>query len=292
MNQRARRWLVLPFGVGDGALGTSLQAQGLPVGRASDAWNLEHPERVRVVHQSFRDTGAAWLQTNTFGATSLRLGADGLAGRVREINHAGVALAREAAGLDCAVFGTIGPVATPDATAADIEAAYAEQVTALAEAGVDGFLIETVLSQAEGVAAVRTAATAQAGPVVACYTPGADGALLDGTPAERAAEAFVRAGAAVVGVNCGSGPASLLEPARRLVRADLAPVYAAPSAGLPVRDGATLTYDLTPDAFAAFAAAFQAAGVRYFAGCCGIAPAHIAAAVHRTVTDARGEKNP
>jgi len=259
--------------LGDGGMATMLQAAGLPLGEWPHRWNLDHPDRVAAVHAAYAAAGARWVQTNTFGAARPALAAQGLAEQVVAVNQAAVRCARAGA-PGVAVLGCLGPTGAADPGA--WEALYAEQVRALAEAGVDGFIVETILSLAEGAAAVRAAKTA--GVVFASYTPGPDGALLDGTSPEEAARSFTAAGAAVVGVNCGSGPESLLEPARRLVREGRAPVLVAPNAGLPVITGSAARYDLSPDAFARAAIQFQKVGVRLFGGCCGTTPDHLRAA--------------
>ena len=113
----------------------------------------------------------------------------------------------------------------------------------------------------------------------ACFTPSPGGGLLDGSTLERAAAVLADAGAGIVGVNCGAGPASLLDPARRLAELRLAPVMAAPGAGLPTFEAGRARYALTPDAFAKAAIQFREAGVSFFAGCCGTSPEHLCAAV-------------
>lgn len=262
--------------VGDGAMGTMLQRAGLPSGAAPDVWNLERPDAVMDVHQAYAAAGAAWVQTNTFGASRARLVHCGWGDEVRRINRLAVGLARAGApGLP--VLASLGPTTDPHASC--WERVYSEQVEALAEAGVDGFIVETILSIEEGLAAVRAAVRAKCGPVIACFTPGADGYLPEGASPEAAAEAWGRAGAAGVGVNCGGGPEALLEPARRLAAAQLAPVWAAPNAGLPLMQDGVPTYALQPDGFARAAIQFQDIGVHFFAGCCGTGPEHIRSAV-------------
>ena len=262
-------------GVGDGAVGTMLQAAGLPLDACPERWNLERPRAVARVHADYAAAGARWLTTNTFGGNRVRLERAGLASRVREVNAAAVAAARTGA-PDARLLASIGP--TGSFEPADWQAAFEEQVEALAGTEIDGFLVETIVGVGEGAAAVRATAAAGIGPVVACFTPGADGALLDGTSPEAAAEALVRAGASAVGVNCGSGPESLLEPARRLVAAAAVPVAAVPSAGLPKMVEGRAVYGLPTDSFARAAIQFREVGVRLFAGCCGTTPAHIRAA--------------
>lgn len=261
--------------LGDAAKGTALQEAGLPLGAAPERWNLERPEAVRRVHAAHAAAGARWLTANTFGGFRPRLALAGLEGRLAEINQAAVLLAREG-GPGLPVLGSLGPTAINGPLA--WEKAYAEQAEALAAAGVNGLLVETICSVVEGAAAVRAGAASGAGPVWATFTPGEDGNLLDGSTPEQAAEALTRAGAAVVGVNCGNGPESLLGAARRLVRAGLAPVLAAPNAGLPRLENGLATYTLTPDAFAGSAIHFEESGVSLLAGCCGTTAAHLRAA--------------
>ena len=264
--------------LGDGAMGTALQEAGLPPRIAPERWLREHPDAVRAVHAAHHAAGARWVQTNTFGGTRSRLTLAGLEEQAASLNATAVALARAGApGLR--VLGCLGPTTAPST---EWEFLYAEQVEALAEAGVDGFIVETILGVEEGIAAVRAAAATGVGPVLASYTPGRDGHALDGAPPEAIAEALKRAGAAAVGLNCGVGPESLLAPAQRLVRAKIAPVLAAPNAGLPEwPDGLAgrACYPLSPDGFAHAAIQFQEAGVALFSGCCGVSAMHLRAAV-------------
>ncbi|MCC2670495.1 MAG: metH, partial [Armatimonadetes bacterium] len=214
--------------IGDGGLATMLQAEGLPLYRAPEPWNLERPEAVTALHRAYAAAGAQWVQTNTFGGNGPRLAHCGLERAVERVNREAVLCAR-AAGEGLIVLASVGPTTAP----ADAwEVVYAAQCAALGQAGIDGVMVETIVSLAEGTAAIRAAARISR-LVIASYTPGADGNLLDGTAAETAAHAFVAAGAVVVGVNCGSGPAALLPAAARLVAAEAAPVFAAPNAGLP-----------------------------------------------------------
>ena len=263
------------FSLGPGALGTELQRYGLPLNTASDGWDLIHPDRVTQVHRDYVSVGAAWLVTNTFGANRTRLEASGLVTRLGEINRRAVELARKSS-ADLPVLASLGP--TGAVSAGEWEVAYTEQVRHLVDAGVDGFLIETIIRRDEGTAAVRAARAAGSGLVIASFTPGPDDLLLDGSSPEAAAEAWLASGADVVGANCGTGPDSILAATRRLLKANLAPVYAAPSAGLPLMEAGVPCYTLTPDAFAQAAIQLREAGVLLVAGCCGTTPEHIRAA--------------
>lgn len=261
--------------VGDGGMATELQSRGLQLSQAPECWNLTRPNDVIAVHRSYVEAGAQWLQTNTFGGTRSRLERCGLASEADEVNRAAVHCAR-AASADVPVLGSIGPCS---ADASEWEPLFSIQCEALAAAKVEGYIVETIVSLAEGLAAVRAAVRAGSGPVIASFTPGPSGALLDDTKVESAAESLLAAGAAVIGVNCGEGPEHLLPVAARLVRLGIAPVLAAPNAGLPVATESGLRYALSPDGFARAAIEFQQIGVRMLAGCCGTAPEHIRAAV-------------
>lgn len=254
-------------------MGTALQARGLPVGTAPELWNLERPEVVSEVHRAHVAAGARWVQTNTFGGNRVRLAHCGLEREVERVNAVAVQCARAAAG-GVAVLGCVGPAGGDPA---DWDAVYAEQCEALVRQGVEGLVVETLLSLTEGTAAIRAAARTGAW-VLASFTPGMDGNLLDGTLAEVAAEEFTRFGAGAIGVNCGYGPAALLDPVRRLVAAEVAPVLARPNAGLPEWQDGLACYALQPDAFARAAIQFREAGASLIAGCCGTTHQHLRAA--------------
>ena len=272
--------------LGDGGLGALLYSWGLPPGQPPERWLLEHPERLRAAHTAFRESGAQWLLTNTFGANAPRLAASGLVSNAAALNRIAVDCARTAAeGLP--VLGSIGPTGSSDPHV--WKRAYVEQARALQASRVDGILAETIIRLDEGVAAILAARDAGAETVWASFTLGPDGRLLDGTEIQVAAEAFVEAGATILGANCGSGPESLIEPVRRLLATNLAPVLAMPSAGLPTGEPPNARYPVDPDAFADAAIQFRNMGVRYFAGCCGVGPDHLRAAAAKLAHSAPGD---
>jgi methionine synthase I (cobalamin-dependent) len=272
--------------LGDGGLGSLLYASELPAGEPPERWLIQNPEQVRSAHAAFVEAGAQWLLTNTFGANRPRLVASGIAIPAPELNRIAVECAR-AGSTGVPVIGSMGPTGSdhPDTWTT----AYTEQARALVVAGTDALLVETILRVDEGLYAIRAAVECGAKSVWASFTPGPDGRLLDGTSPEAAVGAFLRAGAAVIGANCGSGPESLLEPIRRLLDTGLAPVLAMPSAGLPVGEPPSACYPVSPDAFAEAAIQFGNMGVRYFAGCCGVGPDHLRAAAQRLAHTASGD---
>lgn len=267
----------------DGAWGTELQARGLAPGECPDAWNLSHAEHVADVARAYVEAGSRVILTNTFGANRLRLAALELAGKVVAINRRGVELSRRAAGNRALVFASIGPsgkmLVTGEVTADELRAAFDEQAFALADAGADALVIETMADLEEARLAVA-AARSTGLPVVACMVFGAgrgkDRTLMGTTP-EQAAEALAAAGADVVGANCGQGIADLVGICRRLRAATDRPLWIKPNAGLPKLVGGRPVYDLTPEGFASHVPALVAAGASFLGGCCGTGPEFIRA---------------
>jgi methionine synthase I (cobalamin-dependent) len=273
--------------VTDGAWGTQLQQQGLQPGDCPDAWNLTHPDNVEQVARSYVAVGSQVILTNTFGANRFVLDRHGLAGQVAEINRAGVEISRRAARDRAKVFASLGPsgvmLMLGKVAAADLQAAFAEQARAMADAGADGIVVETMSDPAEAKLAV--AAACQTGlPVVACmvFDSGAhkDRTMMGTTP-EQAAEQLTAAGADCVGSNCGQGIAGFVAICRRLHAATDRPVWIKPNAGLPtVVDGETV-YTQTPEQFAAYVPELVAAGAAFLGGCCGTSPEFIHAVAAR-----------
>ena len=206
----------------DGAWATQLQERGLPVGACPDAWNLAQPELVEQIARAYVEAGSQVILTNTFGANRFILTRHHLADQVAAINEAGVAISRRGAAGRALVFASMGPSGvmlmmgqtSPD----ELRAAFAEQAEALARAGADGIVVETMSDPAEAALAVA-AARGTGLPVVASMTFGS-GAKQDrtlmGTTPEQAAEQLLAAGADLVGANCGQGIAGFVEICRRL----------------------------------------------------------------------------
>jgi methionine synthase I (cobalamin-dependent) len=269
--------------VTDGAWGTELQSRGLPLGACPDAWNLSRPEAVESVARAYVAAGSRIILTNTFGANRLILARHDLADRVAEINRSGVEISRRAAADTVKVFASMGPsgamLMMGEVSEDDLRAAFSEQAQAMAAAGADAVVVETMTDPAEARLAV--AAAHQAGlPVVACMTfdSGArlDRTMMGATP-EQAAEQLLDAGADVVGSNCGQGVAGFVEICRRLHAASGRAVWVKANAGLPeMRDGKT-HYAQTAEQFAAHVPQLVAAGGGFIGGCCGTSPEFIRA---------------
>lgn len=264
----------------DGAMGTMLYGEGVFVNRSFDALNLSDPDLVERIHCAYRDAGADVLETNTFGANRPRLESFGLADELTALNVAGVRLARRAAGSDRYVAGAMGPlgvVVDPDnqTVQREAEASFREQAIALAEGGVDLFVLETFRSVDEVSAAIRAVRSVSTLPVVAQMTTGESGHTPDGMAPERFAARLVAEGASVVGVNCGAGPVAMLETVERLHAATSVPLAAQPNAGLPRQVEGRTMYMSSPEYLASYARRFVRLGVRLVGGCCGTTPDHI-----------------
>jgi homocysteine S-methyltransferase len=266
--------------LGDGGLGTSLVAAGVPLDSCFDALNLDRAEMVLSIHQRFVDAGARYVETNTWGANRYKLGAHGLADRAREINLAGARVARRAGVLVAGSMGPLGVRLAPYGRVqpADAYGAFAEQAETLAEGGVDCLFIETHTDLAEIEQAVRAAREATDLPIVATMSFTRDDRTLLGSTPEEAARLLASLEVDALGVNCSEGPAQVL---RLLIamrpHAGGIPLVGQPNAGGPARVAGRLLYPATAEYFGEHAPEFIAAGVAILGGCCGTGPPHIAA---------------
>jgi len=263
----------------DGAMGTMLYGKGIFLNRSFDELNLTQPDVVAEVHKAYVRAGADVLETNTFGANRLKLLAFALEDKLREINAAGVRIARQAARGQAYVAGAIGPLGVRvepwGKTGLDeAEAAFREQAEALAEAGVDLFMLETFGDVAELGAAVRGVRAVSPLPIVAQLTTGDDGLTADGAPPEQFTPALEALGADVIGLNCSVGPAAMLETIERIAEHTSARLSVQPNAGRPRAVEGRNIYLSSPEYMASYARRFVAVGVRLVGGCCGTTPEH------------------
>src|SRR5512141_1160023 len=264
----------------DGAMGTMLYGKGIFLNRSFDELNVAQPDLVAEVHQAYVRAGADVIETNTFGANRIKLGAFGLADRVTAINQQGARIARHAARDQAYVAGAIGPLGVRiepwGKTGVDeAENYFREQALALHDGGVDLFILETFRDVNEIGAAIRAVRSVCDLPIVAQMTTEDDGNSLDGVAPETFVPDLEQRGADVVGVNCSVGPAAMLETVERMSRVAHVKMSAQPNAGKP-RDveGRTL-YLSSPDYMASYARRFINAGVRLVGGCCGTTPEHV-----------------
>lgn len=267
----------------DGAWGTQLQMRGLPVGACPDEWNLSHPDRVEEVARAYVEAGSQIILTNTFGSNPIVLERHGLADQAVAISRAGVAISRRAADGRAKVFASVGPTGImlmmSDKTPEEIQTAFRIQIEALAEAGADGLVFETMSDPQEALLALQ-AAQGTGLPTAVCMTfdsgKNRDRTMMGTTP-EQAAEQLTAAGADIIGANCGSGPDSYVEVCRRLKAATDRPIWIKPNAGLPQVVNGRTVYTVTAEDFAAFVPRLLEAGASFIGGCCGTSPDFIRA---------------
>jgi len=274
----------------DGAMGTVLYARGIFINRCYDELNISDPSLILAVHEEYLQAGAEILESNTFGANRFRLGRHGLGARVAEINAAGVRIARQAvdhlkdkqAG-EAWVAGTVGPLGVRLEPLGKVgldeaRAAFAEQIGALAKAGVDLLIIETMPALNEAHEALEAAReTAPDLPVLIMVTVDDEGNCLDGASPQQAAALLTEWGAGAIGVNCSTGPATVLTAIEAMRSATALPLAAMPNAGLPRAVEGRNIYLCSPEYMASFARKAIAAGVQMVGGCCGTTPNHIRA---------------
>jgi methionine synthase I (cobalamin-dependent) len=271
--------------IADGAMGTTLSATGHS-GAACELLNVEQPDRVRAAHAAFLAAGADLVETNTFQGSSIALGRHKLAARAREFNLAGARLAREAAGERALVAGSIGPTGAilepyGDLAEADAQASFEGQAAALAEGGVDCFIVETFSAIEEALLAVRAAA-ATGLPVAASMAFDPNGRTAFGVSPQRAAEKLPEAGAIAVGANCGTvSPLEMVEIVAQFRAATALRLIAQPNAGRPELTPSGLRFPESPEGMAEAAVRFREAGATLIGGCCGTSPAHIRAIAQR-----------
>ena len=269
--------------VADGATGTNYQSMGMEPGLAPEEWLFVAPDRVVELHRAFADAGADILLTCTFGATPLRLTEGPLAGRAREVNLRAAELAREGAGRDRLVAGSLGPTGMliePYGllNREDAAAAYAEQAEALTEGGVDLLVVETIFAVEEAVWAVEGIRSSSSLPLVVSFSFDMGTRTMMGLAPTDAVEAVVGLGVAGVGTNCGRSLADAdLVVAEVLAAAGDVPVWVKPNAGVPKIVGADVVYEAGPEMLADHVARYVEQGARIVGGCCGSTPEHVAA---------------
>jgi methionine synthase I (cobalamin-dependent)/5,10-methylenetetrahydrofolate reductase len=274
----------------DGAMGTVLYARGIFINRCYDELNLSDPGLILSVHEEYLQAGAEILETNTFGANRIRLSRYGLAGKTAEINAAGARLARKAVdnlkekqGGEAWVAGSIGPLGVRleplGKTGLDeARAAFAEQMQILVDGGVDLLIVETMPALNEARQALEAARQVAPNlPLVVMVTVDDEITCLDGASPQQAAALLTDWGASAVGVNCSTGPTTVLTAIEAMRPATKLPLVAMPNAGVPRAVEGRNIYLCSPEYMASFARKAVSAGVRIVGGCCGTTPNHIRA---------------
>ena len=264
----------------DGAMGTMLYAKGVYINRCYDELNLSNPDLVREIHAEYIRAGADIIETNTFGATAHKLQQYGLEGNLREINSLAAKLAREAAGDRAYVAGAIGPLGLriePYGPTSFEEAKemFKDQASALLEGNLDLFVLETFSDVSEIRQAIRAIRELCDLPIIAQMTIMTDGNTQFGTTPEVFTERLDQWGADVIGLNCGVGPAIILNALEKMRAVTKKKLSAQPNAGLPRDVQGRQFYMCSPEYMSKFAKRFIQNGAKFIGGCCGTTPSHI-----------------
>jgi|SRR5581483_3179084 len=278
----------------DGAWGTELQRRGLPLGSCPDQWNLLHPDKVAEVAQSYVEAGSRVILTNTFRGNRIALSGYSLEHDTFQINRAGAAISRQAAGKSARVFASLGPtgkmLSIGQVTPEQVTLAFEEQAASLAEGGADALLIET-MSDLEEASLALAAARNTGLPVIVSFTfdtgRNKDRTMTGVTP-EQAAHRMTEEGADAIGANCGIGIAEYVPICRRLRAATHLPIWIKANAGLPEMEDGTPVYRTTAEQFAQHLPDLIEAGAKFVGGCCGTSPDFIRAAAARLPAFSRG----
>lgn len=263
----------------DGATGTELVKRGMPAGVCPELWCMENPAAIQDVQRSYINAGSDIIYAPTFGANRCKLEEFGLGHRVYEINKTLALLSKECA-KDSFVFGDLAPTGRfiepfGELPFEEAVSVYKEQVSALIDGGVDGFVIETMMDIQEARAALIAVKESCDLPVMVTMTFEKDGRTLNGTDPVSALITLQFLGADAVGCNCSTGPADMLSVIREMNNVARVPLLAKPNAGMPkLKDGVTV-FDMGAVEFASYADDFIKAGANILGGCCGTTPDHI-----------------
>jgi 5-methyltetrahydrofolate--homocysteine methyltransferase len=249
---------------------------------------VTNPDAVLAIHKEYAAAGIDLVITNTLTMNRVNVSAHNVGVDVRAVNLAGAKLAKTAALPGQYVLGDIsstGKLLKPYGPLAEDEAyaAFKEQASLLAEGGVDGFIVETMVDLREALAAVRAVREVSDLPVLASVsftTAGNGGRTIMGNTAQDCARALAEAGACAVGANCGSlDPFEMAAVIALMSEVASVPLIAQPNAGKGRLVDKRLVFDMPPATFAAGVEACVKAGARLVGGCCGTSPAHIKAMV-------------
>ena len=275
----------------DGATGTNLQEAGMPVGVCPESWILENPQTLIDLQMAYIEAGTTILYAPTFSANRLKLQEYGLESGLEDMNRRLAALSIEARAKACEKNAAAGGVLVAgnltmtgqqlypigDLQFEELVDIYKEQVRVLEDAGVDLFVVETMMSLQECRAAVLAIREVSELPVMVSLTYQTDGRTLYGTSPEIATVVLQELGADAIGINCSTGPEDMIAPVKAMAAYATIPVFAKPNAGLPRLENGKTVYDTTPEEFASYGKLLVEAGASFVGGCCGTTPAHIKA---------------
>lgn len=266
----------------DGATGSNLQAAGMPLGVCPEQWILENPKALVTLQEEYVKAGTDILYAPTFTANRVKLEEYGLENELFDMNRRLVELSRQAAAgrayvaADLSMTGRqLYPIG--ELQFEELVEIYKEQVQALEAAGVDLYVIETMMSLQECRAAVLAVKECSDCSVLVSLTFEETGRTLYGTDPKTAVIVLQSLGADAVGMNCSVGPDRMAEQVKAMYEAANVPILVKPNAGMPKLLNGVTQYDMQPQEFAESVKKLSECGARIFGGCCGTTPAHIQA---------------
>lgn len=266
----------------DGATGTELQKRGYMGDVSAEQWVLENPDSIIDIQRGYVEAGSNVLYSPSFGANRRKLEEHGIFNKTEEYNLRLAELSKKAADGKAWVAGDISPTGmflSPlgEASFEELVDIYTEQAAGLEKAGVDLFVIETMMTLSDARAAVLAVRSVSEKPIFVTFTCDESGRSLSGTDVTAALVVLQGMGISAFGLNCSTGPEQMLAQLKRLRKFARVPLIAKPNAGMPqIVDGKTV-YDCPPDEFTAFVQPMLNAGVAIFGGCCGTTSEHVAA---------------
>lgn len=269
----------------DGGMGSTIVSLGLPEGECPETWNLTHSEVIKDIHQKYLEAGADVIQTNTFGASRLRLASFGYDDQVEKINARAAEIAKKVCPEKKFVAGDIGPCGgflkpVGEFSIEELEESFLEQAKALAppRGGVDFFSIETMYDLREALAAIKVIKTVSGLPIFVSMTfdKKPKGYLtMMGNPISECATELKKAGADVIGANCTLGSDGMIGLVEKLRKNTDLPIIIQPNAGKPELIQGKLVYPQDSESFAENMKIIVKAGANFVGGCCGTTPEFI-----------------
>lgn len=261
----------------DGATGIELQKQGMPLGVCPEQWVLENPDVIKNLQKRYIEAGSHGVYACTFGCNAIKLAEFGLENQIESINKALVQLSKEAVGDNGWVIGDLSPTGAQMFPLGlhhfeDIVIAYKKQVKALVEAGVDLFVIETMMDINEARAALIAVKETCDLPVMVSMTYEKNGYTLNGTDPKTAVITLQNLGADAVGCNCSTGPDDMIAIVKAMKPYAKVPLLVKPNAGLPRYENGKTTFDMDAETFAKYVLELVEAGANIIGGCCGSTP--------------------
>ena len=266
----------------DGATGTELQKRGFTGDVSAEEWVLAHPEAIVEIQRGYVQAGSQVLYSPSFGANRQKLEEHGIFNKTADYNRRLAELSKKAAEGKALVAGDISPTGMflaplGQASFEELVDIYTEQAAGLEQAGVDLYVIETMMTLSDARAAVLAVRSVSEKPILVTFTCDEQGRSISGTDITAALTVLQGMGIDAFGLNCSAGPREMLAQIRRLWEYARVPLIAKPNAGMPQIVNGKAIYSCTPEEFTALVPEFLQAGVAIFGGCCGTDAGHIAA---------------